>query len=206
MVQLSANLSTDRILSFCQNFILQHPDPWPPDEKTLANEFVSYFESFNFLIISELEKYCTATGIELTKKTLPRDLLAVNCFPDGKRIVVLGDHAEYTLIQPHTVLHEIRELLEYSLRDLGSPTTDKDQIESRADEFASLVMIGNGERICTKLLEDALGIESGLWKFLAVALIGFCAISVCAHAHLSATYPYRQDQWTENHPGQRYLT
>lgn len=178
MVEESRNLNTDVILSFCQNFILRHPNPWPPDEQALANEFVSYFASFNFLVISDLEKYCTATGIELTKKSLPSDLLAANCYPNGKRKIDLNDHSEYLFIQPHTVLHEIRELLEYSFRDLGYPITDLSEIESRADQFASLVMVCGGEKIWTKLFKDALEIESGLWKFAAVVLIGFCAVSV----------------------------
>lgn len=207
MFQESRNLNSDPILLFCQNFVSRNQIPWPPDEETLAAEFVSYFQSVNFLTMSELEQFCIATGIDLTKKSLPKDLLAFNCFPNGKRIIELDDHPENRLIQPHTILHEVRELLEYSFRDLDHPTVvDPEEIEMRADEFASLVMVFGGERIWTEWIVSALEIKSGWPRFGALVLIGIFVVSVVAQSYLGAIHPDYQDRQAENQQRQRYLT
>ena len=58
----------------------------------------------------------------------------------------------------------------------------------------------------TPWIGDALGIESGLLKFGAFALIGVFAVAVCAQAYFGAVYPYYQNGQLERQPKQRYLT
>jgi hypothetical protein len=206
MTQESVILNADPIASFCQNFISRHPVPQSINEQILANEFVLYFRSVDFLTISDLERFCAATGIELNKKILPKCLLATNCFPNGKRIIELDTRPQNVLIQPHSVLHEIRELLEYSFCILNYPIMQPDQIEMRANEFASQVMMCGGARMIAEFCENAFEIQSGLLKVGALSLIGIFAISVCLHAHFSAIYPQIQDQQARNQRQQRYLT
>ena len=112
-------LNSDLILSFCQNFVAHNLDAWPPKEQVLANEFAVYFRLPVFITMRELERFCSATNIELTQKKLPEDLLAVNCSTNGKRIIELNEVPQDLSIQPHTVLHEVRELLEYTFRGLS---------------------------------------------------------------------------------------
>jgi hypothetical protein len=201
----SKNLNGDLILLFCQNIISRHPNPWPPTEQYLACEFVLYFKSFWFITINELEKFCLETNIELTQKSLPCDLLASNCFFNGKRIIELDDHPQNLVIQPHTILHEIRELLEYVFCDLGYPIADSAQIELRANEFASLVMLCGRESEFAGLINNALEIQPVLLKFGALLLLGAGALAVIGQACLGAMYPELPSQRIHQST-QRYLT
>ena len=206
MVQEPETPKSDLILTFCQDFIFRYHNSWPPDEQTLAREFVSYFRSFWFVTIGEIEKFCLATGIELTQKNITHDLLAVNFSFNGKRGIELDDRPQNLPIQTHTALHEIRELLEYTFCDLGSPITGRSEIEIRANEFASLVMISRIEREFAGLIETAVEIRPGFLKIGAFALLGAAAFAVIAQACLGPTYPHLPSQSSDSQPRERYLT
>lgn len=203
MTQELGNLDGDLILSFCQKFISGYPNTWPPDEKTLASEFVSHFDSFRFVTMGELKKFCLATGVKITEKRLDYDFLAVNYSFNGEKNIHLDDRPQNLLIQPHTILHEIREFLEYTFCELGSPILDSDEIETRemrANEFALLVMLSGFQREIAGSIENALEIRPGLLKFGAFVLIGAEAIALVAYAWLGTIYPHLPSQQTESRP------
>jgi hypothetical protein len=83
------------------------------------------------------------------------------------------------------------------LNGLGRAIVDSDHTEERADEFASLVLLCEGERLLTPWIEDALGIQSGLLKFGAFTLIAVCAVAVCAQVYLGALCPHYEGRQVE---------
>ena len=168
----------DTFFAFGKSFISSHPVPWPPSERSLADYFVSYFKSSHFLTVADLELFCTVTEIELAVTTLPHDLLGINYSLNGKRSIELSAAPHDIQTRVPTVLHEIRELLEYTFRNLGRPTTNSEEIELRAEEFASSVMEFGGIRMICERVQNPNEMEAALRKGGSFALIAICALAL----------------------------
>jgi hypothetical protein len=127
---------------FCKTVIAHYSGKWPPNEDAIAHEFVSIFGIDGFLRMDDLERFCQKLGIEVSTRELPKPLRGHNCLYDGKSEIVVGTVAGPAAglgPREHTLLHELRELIEYEFRKLDRPVAaTASDLESRAETFASL--------------------------------------------------------------------
>ncbi len=72
----------------------------------------------------------------------------------------------------HTLLHELREILEHIFTDLGRPTVDKESLEARAERFAIETRIAASFDMWKTHFEGAKKIQSIWWRRAAYVLIG----------------------------------
>jgi len=76
------------IVGFCKSVISRHSEKWPPEEETLAGEFVQWFGIRPFLTRDRMIELCLSKGVNLSFVALPQELRGVNCsFQDKTEIV-----------------------------------------------------------------------------------------------------------------------
>lgn len=129
----------DRLRTFCEEYISQNREKWPPSEYELAEAFVLHFGIPFTFRVADLKNFLIQTNIELIERDLPADLLGANISSGVKRQIFTSTGAEHVPFRVHTVLHEIREVMEADFRGLGFPTTNSRGLDSRADEFSFAV-------------------------------------------------------------------
>jgi hypothetical protein len=165
---------------FCKTVIANHSGKWPPNEDALAHEFVSFFGIDGLLGMDALERFCQKLGIEVSIRELPKPLRGHNCVYAGKSEIVVGaGHGPAVGLgtREHTLLHEIRELIEYEFRKLGRPVaTTTSDLESRAEGFAGLVRARASFKTWEWYFERIGGIESRLLQFGAVLIVAVLAM------------------------------
>lgn len=125
--------SHNPLKAFCEAYISQNRETWPTSEQQVAKAFVSHFEIPFVSRVEDLQDFLIHTNIELIERELPADLLGVNMSFGVKRQIFTSRNA---LFETHTVLHEIREIMEVDFRELGFSTTNSSDLDSRADEFS----------------------------------------------------------------------
>jgi len=187
-------MNPDRIRTFCYEFASRNSESWPPDEESLANAFISYFELPPFVSGANLEKICTKLEIQFVKEKLPDDLLGSNFHFAGKRRIAVNDRPERFGMKEHTAFHEIRELLEYEFHEIGFPTAEKDseELESRADQFALFVMCGR-EETWDHLTNSAFEVRATWLKFGSIFLIFAARFIFLLNAESCAQYTDRSE-------------
>jgi len=164
---------------FCETVIANHSGNWPPSEDVIAHQFISFFEIDGLLGMWDLEQLCRAIGVEVVSRDLPKPLRGHNCTYQGKSEIVVGtvQGAAGLGSTEHTLLHELRELIEYEFRRLGRAVAANfpDQ-ESRAESFASHVRALAGLKAAKCVFELVGGIESRLLQFIAVIVVAALAM------------------------------
>jgi len=128
--------SQDLLKAFCEDHVSQHREKWPTSEHALAKAFVSHFEIPIVHRVADLHNFLVQTNIELIERDLPSDLLGVNMCFGVKRQIFTSRNADHVPFDTHTVLHEIREIMEVEFRGLGFSTTNSSDLDSRADDFS----------------------------------------------------------------------
>jgi hypothetical protein len=136
--------SQDQLSAFCEAYILQHREKWPTSEDELAKAFVLRFGIPIIFRIADLQNFLVQTNIELVERDLPVDLLGANMSFGIKRQIFTSNNPDYVPFRVHTVLHEIREIIEVEFRRLGFRTTNSSGLDSRADDFAFEVHMCTG--------------------------------------------------------------
>jgi hypothetical protein len=183
---------------FCETVIANHSESWPPSENALAHQFVSFFGIDGLLGMEELERLCQTIGVEVRSQELPKPLRGHNCTYEGKREIVVGTvqgAASVLGSREHTLLHELREVIEYEFRRLGHPiATDFSDMESRAEGFAGLVRAGASLKTWEWYFEAIEGIESRLLKIGAIILF---AVLAMGHYLACVNLPHWEDQFSE---------
>lgn len=69
----------------------------------------------------------------------PHDLRGANFWHEENMSIVMPSNGGCFISREHTLLHELRELLEGIFAHLGHPTSDRVALESRAEQFAASV-------------------------------------------------------------------
>jgi hypothetical protein len=104
---------------------------------------------------------------------MPEDIRGHNHLYESKRVIVVSEHQTFPGANEHTVLHEIREMVEHILVELGSRTcSSMEELEVRAEEFAA---IARSEAFGDSLLvfwKNAEQIEKKWVRYGAYTLIG----------------------------------
>ena len=181
---------------FCETVGANHLGSWPPSENALAHQFVSFFGIDGMLGMEELERLCRMVGVEVSVRDLPKPLRGHNCTYEGKREIVVGAVQGSALVlgsREHTLLHELRELIECEFRRLGRPTaTGFADMESRAEAFASQVRASASFKTWEGYFEAIDGIESRLLKIGAVIIVALLAMG---HYLACVNLPQWEDQF-----------
>jgi hypothetical protein len=179
----------DPLRAFCEACILREGQKWPVSELELASAFVKFFNVPPLAHVGSLEGFFVQTRIELRKGDLPSDLLGVNMSFQGRRRIDLSGHGEQQHSQLHTVLHEIREIIENEFSRLGFDTTDSRELEASADEFAFYAVLCPFEGLFRDSLGNALEIESKWQRWTALSLICSVALVLCCCSLMGAFFP-----------------
>jgi hypothetical protein len=145
--------ASDPLTSLCQKIIAAHLDHWPPGEAAIAEEFVSAHPFQAFASTEDLSQLSLRLRIEMSVGPLPESLRGYNCAYGNRKTILIAEKQSFVGATEHTFLHEIREILEYIFTDHGFPTTNNEDLEHRAEEFARLVRMVATQRSLTGFLE-----------------------------------------------------
>jgi hypothetical protein len=177
---------------FCATFCNKHTEHWPPDEHELAMEFVAYFGLPPLPKLDDYRALALRLAIEVSVAPLPAGLRGYNSRYKERNLIVierLEGRAGRSGIPEHTFLHELRELVEYEFRRQQRPTASGQELESRAEWFATAVRALAPMPLLKELGESALEMK-GAWRFLAVGLVvGFGVL----HVLFSFLLPHHED-------------
>jgi hypothetical protein len=177
----------DPLRSFCEQYISQNCQKWPTSEIQLAEVFVKHFSISVVTNLVGLQDFLVRTNIEHVEGNLPADLLAVNMSFEGKRKILTAKEGDHVSFQVHTVLHEIREIIEADFHRLGSATTSSQDLDHLADVFAFAVPICAAMPSLGGLLENDPEIWP-LWVSLGAFTVG--AVGVLLYSFVGA-FGYR---------------
>ena len=137
----------DEMADFCQFVVSRHSKQWPVKEDALAKEFLEFFgvQSLLFLTFEAVASLCwERLQIRVSRVSLPKGLKGFNGSYYGRREIVISTDQDLAGIADlHTLLHELREIIERGFEELGHPTADCGDLdlECRAEFFASSVQI-----------------------------------------------------------------
>jgi hypothetical protein len=159
---------------FCETAFLKHSKSWPPDESALADEFIAYFRFEKFATLDYLQNLCQRLGMSVRIEELPKGIRGYNHAYGDKREIVVGTAGPRATVlgsQEHTLLHEIREQIEFEFRKSGHPVATGADQEHRAERFASSVRSFASMHGLKTLLGDIPEIQSGWGRFGAILLL-----------------------------------
>ena len=172
----------DRLADFCRAFLSQNRAQWPPDENRLATSFVEFFK-LHFAERESLKRVCQDLNIEFSEGPLPKGMKGYNhCYNGERTVIIATDQFVPGASFEHTILHELRELIEYVFRELGAETAAGADLEKRSEQFASSVRMTNACNVLASLLDD-IHIET-TWKrwlaYLVITIGGLFYAGTCA--------------------------
>lgn len=172
-------------IAFCRTVISKHASHWPPEESKLADEFITHFGLTAIANFDKQIEFCESLGIHVSEKLLPESLRGHNCCYRNERQIQISPGKLYLISREHTLLHELREILEYIFKDLGFPTTkEMSTLEARAETFASCVRIGALAETWETIIRAVPQIESKWWRlgasflFFLLGIAGLFSIAI----------------------------
>jgi hypothetical protein len=156
---------------FCEAAISENPGAWPPEEGALARRFVSFFQLSPVPRLQELETLCRRLGVQVALAKMPAPLRGHNCCYQDRKEILITDLENVSVAmgsREHTLLHELRELLEYEFVKLGKPTATGAELERRAEAFASQTRAIASIQMWKPILDSTAQIQSTLLRIAAV--------------------------------------
>ena len=160
---------TKPLLTFCEQVISRHKGNWPPSEEVLAKEFVRKFLAKPLFGSEKIVQLSSRLGIGVSFQVLPEEMRGLNCFTETNAMIILKEEEGFPGSWEHTFFHELREILEYHFRDLGSPTVDDSKLEQHAERFAVFVRLVQFSEIAKYFVESAKEVEA-TWKRVSVCV------------------------------------
>lgn len=163
----------DPVAEFCQSVFAKYSEQWPISEKTIADEFLA-FTGLKFVANpEEVSAICAHKfGIVVSHRPLPDGLRGFNGSFGDKREILISTNQDYYRAKLHTLLHELREILESEFRELGHPiAASDDDLEQHAEDFATVIQISSVFNAVPVLFENAGEIERKWMRFGAYVLI-----------------------------------
>lgn len=120
-----------------------------------------------------LRELCAQLGITLSFSSLPPELRGFNCVYDNKTEIVISEQQSFPGAEEHTLLHELREVLERIFVGLDYPTADNGQeLEKKAEDFARLARMAAINKSLPTFFEGADQIDRKWARVAAFVLIG----------------------------------
>ncbi|HXG07428.1 MAG TPA: hypothetical protein VNI77_08905 [Nitrososphaera sp.] len=166
----------DALITFCKDVISRYKENWPPSEGKLAEEFATYF-SHDFAGLEALLSICNKLEIQVSIEPLPEGLHGINGNYGAKREITLAKEEAFPGGKEHTLLHELRELIEYEFCELGFPTLQYSGKEVRADQFASHVRANEGMKLWKFMFDELRRVEANWKRKLGYAFVlVFCFV------------------------------
>jgi hypothetical protein len=159
---------------YCEAAFSKHSKSWPPSESALADEFISYFHFKEFVTLDYLQNLCQKLEMTIRIEELPKGIRGYNHAYGNKREIVVGTAGPRATVlgsQEHTLLHELREQIEYEFRKSGHPVAGPYDQEDRAETFASSVRSVASMKGLETLVGDISEIKSGWARFGAILLM-----------------------------------
>jgi hypothetical protein len=162
---------------FCAAVVNRHASAWPPTEHQLAQEFLAHFGIARFGFYDALVKWCGQVGIDVSAREIPHDLRGSNFRYENAMSIVMPTNGGWFISREHTLLHELRELLEHNFRDLEHPIADEDTRESRAEQFAASVRMATFLEFSKDLFKLAGEVRNPLGRACAYGLVGLVTVA-----------------------------
>jgi hypothetical protein len=159
---------------FCEAAFAKHSKSWPPSESALAHEFIAYFRLEQFVTLDCLQTLCQKLEMSVRIAELPKGIRGYNHAYGNKREILVGTTGPRAVVlgsQEHTLLHELRELIEYEFRKAGHPVAGPSDQEERAETFASSVRSFASMKGLERIFGDISEIKSGWAQFAAILLM-----------------------------------
>src|SRR5688572_29236002 len=107
---------------FCAAVVNRHGSAWPPTEDQLAQDFLANFGIARLTHFDGLVKWCGEIGVNVSTMELPHDLRGGNFWHEQNMSIVMPANGGCFISREHTLLHEVRELLEHVFGHLGQRT------------------------------------------------------------------------------------
>jgi hypothetical protein len=166
------------LLEFCAAVVHRYASAWPPTENQLAQEFLAHFGTAGLGFYDGLVKWCADVGVHVSTRDLPHDMRGGNFWHEQNMSIVLPVNGGCFISREHTLLHELRELLEHNFGHLGYPIADGDARERRAEEFAACVRMAVFVESSKEFFQLAGDVKNPLGRVCAYGLVG--ALTVAA--------------------------
>ncbi len=180
---------------FCQHVIANCSEKWPPDEQYIADLFVKFFDIGPLVSTAQLTRLCTSLGISVSLTKLPAGLRGHNCVFEDKREIVITETIDAAAVmgsREHTLLHELREIIEYEFRHLQRPiATGYEDREERAEDFASDVRLAASFKTFGQILE---GLGKPKWTFGEVCFAVITGVAMVVYCITCVMLPHWEDQ------------
>lgn len=183
----------DRIADFCRTVTERHSERWPVSESVLADEFLTFFGLNVFLTFEGMAQFCRSRlQIPVSLAAMPKELRGYNGSYGQNREILIATNQDLPDANLHTLLHELREIIEHEFQRLGSPVArgGHSELEDRAEEFASSVQISATINLIPQILDNASEIEKKWMRVVAYVLIFAVAIFHCSAC---ASLPHIED-------------
>ena len=163
---------------FCAAVVNRHAFAWPPTEHQLAQEFLAHYGVTRLGFYDGLLNWCGEVGINVSMMDLPPDLRGANFWHERNVSIVMPPNGGCFISREHTLLHELRELLEWEFEHLGHSSGDLDTRESRAEQFAACVRMAMFVESSKDFFKLASDVRNPLGRVCAFGLVG--ALTVAA--------------------------
>jgi hypothetical protein len=191
MSDVQESLGSNPLPDFCKAVISRHAENWPPSESALAHEFVERYSFDPFFTQDQLAQFSATLGIETSTAQLPERIGGFNCAFADKKLILLTETEAFPGGREHTFFHELRELLEYTFRDLQFPTVQGSDLERHAEVFAVQVRMVAALRVWGTFFKDAQNIQARWARWLVYSgIIGLALV----HGLGCAMAPYAENQ------------
>ena len=162
---------SEALVALCRAIISSHASDWPPTEEKIAEQCISFFGLSALSSSEALTRLLEDLGIKVSTSTLPKEFRGYHhCFGDQRMIIVAESKALF-LTHEHTLLHELREILEHILQDLEFPTVQKESLETRAEAFAVSIDRQTTTEFLKMLFDGAQKVQSKWRRWAAYALL-----------------------------------
>ncbi len=161
----------DPITAFCKCGVARHSAHWPLEESALARDFIEFFAPGAMPTFQELTVLCTRLSIEVSTLQLSTGHSGLNCCYGEKRAIIISDAELLGWTKEHTLLHELREILEYEFRELGHPIAVKGDLEQRAELFAASVRMETAMDFWSELFKSASNVRVTWQRVVAYVLL-----------------------------------
>ena len=193
---IPGNPNSRTLPEFCAAVATRHASAWPPTEYQLAQEFLAHFGLTRLGFYDELVEWCGEVGIHVSTRDLPDDMRGGNFWHEQNMSIVLPMNGGCFISREHTLLHEVRELLEHNFGHLGHGIADGNAREQRAEEFAACVRIAILLESSKDFFKLASNVQNPLGRVCAYGLVGaltVAAVMSCAGIRqLEAQFEARQ--------------
>lgn len=172
MGSISDNANPLALPEFCAAVVNRYGSAWPPTEDQLAREFLAHFPITRLGFYDGLVKWCGDVGVDVSTTELPHDLRGANFWHETNMSIVMPVNGGCFISREHTLLHELRELLEWEFEHLGHSSGDLDTRESRAEHFAVCVRVAMFIESSKDFFQMASDVRNPLGRVCAYGLVG----------------------------------